>query len=74
MSNSNSTASSGGIGLGTAVFLIFLTLKLTHVIDWSWWWVTAPLWGPIVALLSFILIAALLIGGTELLAKLIRGD
>jgi len=27
------------------VFLIFMVLKLCHVIDWSWWWVTAPLWG-----------------------------
>lgn len=26
------------------VFLVFLVLKLTGVIDWSWWWVTAPLW------------------------------
>ena len=30
-----------------ALFLVFLTLKLTNVIDWSWWWVTAPLWGGI---------------------------
>lgn len=29
-----------------ALFLVFLTLKLTGVIAWSWWWVTAPLWGP----------------------------
>jgi membrane protein YdbS with pleckstrin-like domain len=28
------------------MFLIFLTLKLCNVIDWSWWWVTAPLWMP----------------------------
>jgi hypothetical protein len=34
--------------------LIFITLKLTGHIDWSWWWVTAPFWGPLV------LIAALL--------------
>ncbi len=27
------------------LFLVFLILKLTHVIAWSWWWVTAPLWG-----------------------------
>ena len=27
-----------------AVFIVFLVLKLTGVIDWSWWWVTAPLW------------------------------
>lgn len=30
------------------MFLIFLTLKLCSVIDWSWWWVTAPLWGGFV--------------------------
>lgn len=29
------------------LFLIFLTLKLTGTITWSWWWVTAPLWLPI---------------------------
>jgi hypothetical protein len=38
-------AASSGIGLGGAVFLVFLVLKLTGHIDWSWWWVTAPLWG-----------------------------
>ena len=36
------------------VFLIFLTLKLCGVIDWSWWWVTAPLWIPFV--LGFVLL------------------
>jgi hypothetical protein len=34
-----------------ALFLLFLTLKLTGVIAWSWWWVTAPLWGPVVVVL-----------------------
>lgn len=28
----------------TVVFIVFLILKLTNVIDWSWWWVTSPLW------------------------------
>ena len=27
-----------------SVFIVFLVLKLTNVIDWSWWWVTSPLW------------------------------
>lgn len=31
------------------LFTVFLVLKLTGLIDWSWWWVTAPLWAPIVA-------------------------
>jgi hypothetical protein len=45
---SNKSNSSNGLGLGTILFLIFLVLKLTNYIDWSWWWVTAPLWIPIV--------------------------
>lgn len=32
------------ISLPTLLFLIFLILKLTHTVDWSWWWVFAPLW------------------------------
>ncbi len=40
---------SNGIGFGVILFLIFMTLKLTGNIDWSWWWVTSPLWIPFVA-------------------------
>ena len=46
----------GGSFAGT-LFLVFLVLKLTGVIDWSWWWVTAPLWiGFVVGTVSFLLI------------------
>jgi hypothetical protein len=45
----NESRSNGGIGLGVILFLIFMTLKLTGNIDWSWWWVTSPLWIPFVA-------------------------
>ena len=34
------------IGLLGLVFIVFLVLKLTSVIAWSWWWVSLPLWGP----------------------------
>ena len=34
----------GGIGFTGALTLIFITLKLTDVIDWSWGWVLSPLW------------------------------
>jgi hypothetical protein len=40
----------GGLGIGTILFLIFLTLKLAEVgpvAQWSWWWVTSPLWIPL---------------------------
>lgn len=39
-SKSSSETSIAGL-LGVA----FIVLKLTHVIDWSWWWVTLPFWG-----------------------------
>jgi hypothetical protein len=43
--------------LGTILFLIFLVLKLTNNISWSWWWVTSPLWIPIALII--------LIGGLQ---------
>jgi hypothetical protein len=33
------------IGFLSMLTLIFITLKLTHYIDWSWWWVLCPIWG-----------------------------
>ena len=39
-----SSSSSSGIGLSGLTFIALLVLKLTNVIDCSWWWVTAPLW------------------------------
>lgn len=47
------------IGLPMIVFLIFLVLKLTKTIAWSWWWVTAPLWGS--AILGVLLVIILMI-------------
>jgi hypothetical protein len=47
MADNNKTT--GGIGLGTLLFLIFLVMKLAgigSVANWSWWWVTSPLWIP----------------------------
>lgn len=55
---------SGGIGLGTTLFLIFLILKLTNTVDWSWWWITSPIWLPI-AFGMFILILIGIIRGAS---------
>ena len=57
---SNNSSSSTGIGFSGALFIVFLVLKLTKVIDWSWWWITAPLWGSL-ALVLLILFILLLI-------------
>jgi len=58
MSN-NSNNSSSGLGLGMILFLIFMTLKLTGNITWSWWYVTLPLWGPLLLVLVIMGIVAL---------------
>jgi hypothetical protein len=51
---------SEGLGLGMVLFLIFMTLKLTGYITWSWWYVTLPLWGPIAAVFGIALILAII--------------
>lgn len=59
MSKSDSNSSSG-IGFFGLMFLIFMTLKLTGYITWSWWWVSAPLWGGF-AFMGVIAIIAIII-------------
>lgn len=40
----NSTSSSSGIGFTGALTILFIALKLTNVINWSWLWVLSPVW------------------------------
>lgn len=49
--------SSGGIGFLSLLALLFIGLKLAGYIDWSWWLVTAPLWGPFALVLAIGLVA-----------------
>ena len=53
-----------GFNLTTDLFIIFLILKLVNIITWSWWWVTSPLWIPIligvIALCILIIIGGLI--------------
>lgn len=52
----------GGVGFLGLMFLVFMTLKLTGTISWSWWWVTAPLWaGPVLILGVLLAIVAFLL-------------
>lgn len=49
------TASNSG-SVVFLVFIVFLVLKLTGVIDWSWWWVTSPLWLAAMAMVAGLII------------------
>ena len=45
------------VGIGFILFIVFLVLKLTNVVTWSWWLVTAPLWIPFGIVLVIVIIA-----------------
>lgn len=50
-----SNSSSGGIGVIGLLGVAFVVLKLCGVIEWSWWWVTAPFWGGFAVLAAVLL-------------------
>lgn len=56
---SNTSSSSGGIGLAGLLAVLFIGLKLTGHIAWSWWWVLSPLW--ISAALGLLLLTVIFI-------------
>ena len=60
MTKQNEKKTSGSMGISTVLFIVFLVLKLSGLMSWCWWWVTAPLWIPtifVVILITIICIA-----------------
>jgi len=48
--------SNTGVGLDGALVLLFIGLKLTGFISWSWLWVLSPLWIQVVIVLVIVLV------------------
>lgn len=67
---STKVESSGGIGFCGLLTIVFITLKLTHTIDWSWWWVLSPLWIPF-ALVVLIFLIVLTVAA---ISAMFKGD
>lgn len=42
----NNNSNTSGIGFFGVLTIVFIILKLTGSIDWSWWYVLAPIWVP----------------------------
>lgn len=55
MASENS--SSGGIGFAGLLTILFIGLKLTGYISWSWWWVLSPIWLSAAIVILFLAIA-----------------
>lgn len=50
----------GGIGFLGLLTIVFIVLKLTGYIVWSWIWVLSPLWIPLGLLLSIMFVIFLI--------------
>lgn len=59
MNKDNHSGTGSGIGFVGLLTIVFITLKLLGVIDWSWWWVLSPIW--IVFAICFLVIAVVAI-------------
>lgn len=59
----------GGIGFFGLLAIVFITLKLTGNIAWSWWWVLAPLWAPVTIFLTIVIIAFIIALALDLARK-----
>ena len=55
----SSSSSSSGIGFTGMLTILFIALKLTGVIQWSWWWVLSPLWISFGILILFTILVTL---------------
>lgn len=68
MSTNTTATRSGGIGFCGLLTILFIALKLTGVIAWSWLWVLAPLWVP----LAIVLVLGVLVGIGVLIGAAIK--
>lgn len=57
MKTASSSSSSSGVGFFGLLTLLFIALKLTGFIDWSWLWVLSPIWIPLVIVIAIAAIA-----------------
>jgi hypothetical protein len=48
-----------GIGFAGLLTVLFIGLKLTNYVTWSWVWVLSPMWIPLTIVLGFGAIAIL---------------
>lgn len=62
MSEKSSSSSSRGIGFTGLLTIAFVVLKLTGVIDWTWFWVLSPvIFATIIGLILFVIVIGLAI-------------
>jgi len=61
-----------GPGFPGLLTILFIALKLTGYISWSWWWVLSPLWIPLAIVAAIFLVFALIAGVIMVIAALVN--
>lgn len=69
--NNKSNCSTGGI-FWTLLTVAFIVLKVTHLIDWPWVWVLAPIWIPVGIVLAAIVVVLIVVLTKETIRSLER--
>ncbi|OMC55434.1 hypothetical protein A5747_13680 [Mycobacterium sp. IS-836] len=68
MSQANSTSTTvSGVGVLPLLGVLFVGLKLGHVVNWPWLWVLLPFWGGLALSAAIIVVCAVIIGIVHLL-------
>ena len=61
----NKTTASSGIGFSGLLAILFIALKLTGVITWSWLWVLAPIWITFIFVVFILIIVGIVIASNK---------
>lgn len=56
----SSSSSSSGVGFTGLLTILFIALKLTGYVTWSWWWVLSPIWITLLAVVALVVLAVLI--------------
>ncbi len=54
-------AQSQGTSLASMLLVLFVGLKLTGYIAWTWWWVLSPAWIPFAAVLAALVVVGFVV-------------
>ena len=66
---SETISNSSGVGFCGLLTVLFIGLKLTGHIEWSWWWVFAPLWGPLAVLCAIVGVVVVAVASVTAIEK-----
>ena len=69
MNNKNSEVSNSSavsFPMASILTIVFVVLKLTHTIDWSWWWVLSPIWISALFVVAVLVVVFLIVLAIEL--------